>query len=112
MKKCDLELCKGVHCVDLGETFRTHIYLENLASRQPRTSPLKFAASRAHNVRREGGSRTDLLERLLREDVDLLGLHGLPLAEVHLAAPRVGPSLKTSLQTFRMHVLLINFNLN
>ena len=58
------------------------------------------------------GAAGYLLERLLREDVDLLGLHGLPLAEVHLAAPRVGPSLKTSLQTFRMHVLLINFNLN
>ena len=38
-----LELCKGVHCVDLGESFQTHIYLQNLASIQPRTSPLKFA---------------------------------------------------------------------
>ena len=40
-----LELCKGVHCVDLGESFQTHIYLQNLASIQPRTSPLKFARS-------------------------------------------------------------------
>ena len=39
------ELCKGVHCVDLDESFPTHIYLQNLASIQPRTSPLKFAAS-------------------------------------------------------------------
>ena len=41
-----LELCKGVHFVDLGESFQriiqTHIYLQNLASIQPRTSPLKF----------------------------------------------------------------------
>ena len=37
-----LEQCKGVHCVDLGESFQTHIYLQNLASIQPRTSPLKF----------------------------------------------------------------------
>ena len=37
------ELCKGVHCVDLGESFPTHIYLQNFASIQPRTSPLKFA---------------------------------------------------------------------
>ena len=37
-----LELCKGVHCVDLGESFQTHIYLQKLASVQPRTSPLKF----------------------------------------------------------------------
>ena len=38
-----LEQCKGVHCVDLGESFQTHIYLQNLASIQPRTSPAKFA---------------------------------------------------------------------
>ena len=44
------ELCKGVHCVDLGESFQTHIYLQNLASIQPRTSPLKFA---------EGGEAAD-----------------------------------------------------
>ena len=37
------ELCKGVHCVDLGESFQTHIFLQNLASIQPRTSPVKFA---------------------------------------------------------------------
>ena len=40
-----LEQCKGVHCVDLGESFQTHIYLQILASIQPRTSPLKFAGS-------------------------------------------------------------------
>ena len=33
------ERCKGVHCVDLGESFPTSIYLQNLASIQPRTSP-------------------------------------------------------------------------
>ena len=33
------ELCKGVHCVDLGESFQTHIYLQNLASIQPRRWP-------------------------------------------------------------------------
>ena len=40
-----LELCKGVHCVDLGESFQTHIFLQNLASIQPRTSTVKFARS-------------------------------------------------------------------
>ena len=30
-----------MHCVDLGESFQTHIYLQNLASIQPRTSLLK-----------------------------------------------------------------------
>ena len=34
-----------MHCVDLDESFQTHIYLQNLASIQPRTSPLKFVGS-------------------------------------------------------------------
>ena len=37
------ERCKAVYFVDLGESFPTHIYLQNLASIQPRTSPVKFA---------------------------------------------------------------------
>ena len=68
-----MEQCKGVHCVDLGESFQTHviatvvcsnfhfsvslhvpfsqssfqthIYLQNFVSIQPRKSPVKFAAS-------------------------------------------------------------------
>ena len=32
------ERFKGLHCVDLGESFRTHIFLQNFASIQPRTS--------------------------------------------------------------------------
>merc|ERR1711937_635995 len=36
------ERCKGVHCVDLGESFPTRIYLQKSASIQPRTSPSKF----------------------------------------------------------------------
>ena len=39
------ELCKGVHCVALGESFPTHIYSQSLTSIQPRTSPVKFARS-------------------------------------------------------------------
>ena len=34
-----------MHCVDLGGSFPTSIYLQNLASIQPRTSPVKFARS-------------------------------------------------------------------
>ena len=37
-----LEQCKGVHCEDLGESFPTSIFLQNFASIQPRTSPVKF----------------------------------------------------------------------
>ena len=29
------ELCKGMHCVDLGESCQTHIFLQNLAPIQP-----------------------------------------------------------------------------
>ena len=36
------ERCKGVHCVDLGESFPTSIYLMKSASIQPRTSSSKF----------------------------------------------------------------------
>ena len=35
-KNVNLEQCKGVHCVDLGESFPTSIYLQNLASIQPK----------------------------------------------------------------------------
>ena len=35
-----------MHCVDLGESFQTHFYLQNFVSIQPRTSSVEFAASR------------------------------------------------------------------
>ena len=41
------ELWKGVHCVDLGESFQNTTYLQQLALIQPRTSPVKFARSLA-----------------------------------------------------------------
>ena len=41
-----------MHCVDLDESFQTHIYLQNLASIQPRTSPLKFVGSRDNAAER------------------------------------------------------------
>ena len=34
-----------MQCADLGESFPTSIYLQNLASIQPRTSPNKFVSS-------------------------------------------------------------------
>ena len=43
-ENCEIrERCKGVHCVDLDESFPTSIYLQNFASIQPRRSPPKFA---------------------------------------------------------------------
>ena len=65
------ERCKGVHCVDLGESFPfsqflfeqiaipTSIYLQNLASIQPRTSLVKFA--RSPRTDPPGGHRPNLL---------------------------------------------------
>ena len=41
-KKIEIrERCKGVHCVDLGESFPTSIYLQKSASIQPRMSRSK-----------------------------------------------------------------------
>ena len=42
--------CKGVHCVDLGESFPTHIFLQNLASIQQRTSLVKFLVRKSFSV--------------------------------------------------------------
>ena len=47
-----------MHCVDLGESFQTHIYLQNFVSIQPRTSPVKFAASCAGSELRARQLRT------------------------------------------------------
>ena len=44
------ERCKGVHCVDLGESFPTSIYLVKSASIQPRTSPSKFGGKIQSNI--------------------------------------------------------------
>ena len=63
------ERCKGVHCVDLGESFPTSLYLQKSASIQPRTSPSKFE-----------GKFNSIFIRLLR--------HGQPLAPRRLAAAR------------------------
>ena len=49
--------CKGVHCVDLGESLLTRIYLQKSASIQPRMSPSKF-----------GGKFNSLFIRLLGLD--------------------------------------------
>ena len=50
-----LEQCKGMLCAELGESFPTHIYLQNFASIQPRTSPLKFARVASSSARPETG---------------------------------------------------------
>ena len=64
-----LDLCKGVHCVDLDESFPTSIYLQNLASIPPRTSPVKFARSSGPTTtpsRAQCGSRAGRASALVR----------------------------------------------
>ena len=80
------ELCKGVHCVDLGESFQTHILLQNLASIQPRTSPVKFARSLAMQPRSS--------QRAWRTPRGL-GVHGRRADGSHAGAvPRGGKDLE------------------
>ena len=68
-----LELCKGVHCVDLGESFQTHIYLRNLASIQQRTSLVKFARSLACSVRsHEVGPIETMLAATFQDDATVV----------------------------------------
>ena len=64
------ERCKGVHCVDLGESFPTSIYLQNLASIPPRTSLVKFARSPRTDPPgvRNGASRHRGLRSTQREE--------------------------------------------
>ena len=40
--------CKGVHCVHLGESFPTRIFLQNLASIQAFNEPCKFCPLSAY----------------------------------------------------------------
>ena len=45
------ERCKGVHCVDLGESFPTRIYLQKSASIQPYGPRIGFDAGHVEPVR-------------------------------------------------------------
>ena len=49
-KRCIPKRCKGVRCVDLGESFQTHIFLQILASIQLRTSLVKFPVRKSFSV--------------------------------------------------------------
>ena len=77
-----------MHCVDLGESFPTHIFLQNLASIQPRTSLVKFA--RSPRTDPSGLTRTELTT-VRKEDVE----HVL----------RELPYLREAFESFRDHVL-------
>ena len=61
------ELCKRVHCVDLDESFQTHIYLQNLVLIQPRTSPVKFVLAERGRQRTRYKNVLELPGHVLRE---------------------------------------------
>ena len=67
--------CKGVHCVDLGDSFATSIYLQNLASWQPRTSPVKFAGGREPSCSADHFSLTARGSRSSKSAVKQRGQH-------------------------------------
>ena len=77
-----------MHRVDLGESFQTQIYLQNLASIQPRASSLKFAASRDGCVQHY---RSQL--SFLPEDRATVGLRHVPAGRF---AQRFGKSCAAS----------------
>ena len=56
--------CKGVHCVDLGESFPTHIYLQNLASIQPAPAVRALTAAEAASLVEDGIDLTDNQARI------------------------------------------------
>ena len=67
------ELCKGVHCVDLGESFATYIYsilLANFGFDTAENGPLKFAASR--RTAQRGAGRADRTQSVRPPESDLL----------------------------------------
>ena len=57
-----------VHCVDLGESFPTRIYLQKSASIQPRTSPSKFGGKIQFNIHFTPYGEDSLFADLRREE--------------------------------------------
>ena len=61
---------KYVNLVDLVKRFSTSIYLQNLASMQPRTSHNKFVSSSSREFEFvRGGVGVDLVLRVLRDGI-------------------------------------------
>ena len=106
------ERCKGVHCVDLGESFPTSICLQNLASIQPRTNPKKFESSSSREfefklwnfeplIWSPGGLRRRISQL---HELGLLHFHGLSLGDKRFTFP------KRSGSWFQIHESLINLS--
>ena len=97
---------KHVNLVDLVKSFPTNIYLQNLASIQKRTSPIKFAHLAEKS---ENGSISNLSTKLrtpgVEEGVAALERLRLVLGEGRLEGDRLdglSPTVLPSLQYVRM----------
>ena len=81
-----------MHCVDLGESFPTHVYLQNLASIQLRTSPSKLdsqiveSATQHRRALRDGALPSARPDRVLRAARGVLD--GLPALQQLLGRRR------------------------
>ena len=73
-------------CVDLGESFPTQIYLQNLASIQPTTNPVKLARSRT------GAQVYGAVKRILAA-----GAHARRGAAAPLLGPLASPAARSGL---------------
>ena len=77
----DSKRCKGVYCVDLGQSFQmsieysllvfSTIYLQNLASIQPGTSPVRFRCLDASQLSSSPPQRRDCPPAASRQQGDL-----------------------------------------
>ena len=92
-----------MHCVALGESFQTHIYLQNLASIQPRTSP----ASLPDRAARDGapGTTTPRGEVAPRLPARVAALRGRRVPEAGPAALRVLGAARARLRRRRGRVM-------
>ena len=69
------ERCKGVHSVDLGESFPTQILLQNLASIQLITSLVNFA--RSPRTDPPGPAKPSILKALVSASINFILMFGL-----------------------------------
>ena len=88
-----------VYYVDLGESFHMSICLQNLASIQPRTSPVKFRTCTRNTVRsipvyRHGRRRHRLCVQLRRALLELHGGAGRQARPARCPSPRERPRRK------------------
>ena len=88
---------KHANLVDLVKSFPTSIYVQNLVSIQPRTSLVKFAASRRPKRRRENARNLPAFAIILRSPAKPQVSDRLTLgSEYELTLENLGSSMKAA----------------